>query len=66
MVFQTKFNFSCFTPFLKENLEDILNLGRGKDPGSGKKSSRIPDSWGKNAPDPGSGSATLPVRFREE
>jgi hypothetical protein len=32
-----------------------------RDPRSGKKSSRIPDldPWGKNALDPGSGSATL-------
>jgi hypothetical protein len=29
------------------------------DPGSGKKSSRIPDPGGKKASDPGSGSATL-------
>jgi hypothetical protein len=41
-----------------------LNLGRGKDPGSEirdpeKNSSRIPDPWGKKAPYPGSGSATL-------
>jgi hypothetical protein len=34
-----------------------LNLGRGQDPGSGKKI--IPDPWSKKAPDPGSGSATL-------
>jgi hypothetical protein len=35
-------------------------LGSGiRDPGSGKNSSRIPDPWGKKAPDPGSGSATL-------
>jgi hypothetical protein len=25
-----------------------------RDPGSGKNSSRIPDPWGKKAPDPGS------------
>jgi hypothetical protein len=41
-------------------------LGSGiRDPGSEirdpeKISFRIPDSWDKNAPDPGSGSATLP------
>jgi hypothetical protein len=35
----------------------ILNLGRGKDPGSGKKIIPDPDPWGKKAPDPGS--ATL-------
>jgi hypothetical protein len=29
-------------------------VGNGKDPGSGKKSSPIPDPWGKNALDPGS------------
>jgi hypothetical protein len=34
-----------------------LNLGRGRDPGSRKKF--IPDPWGKNALDTGSGSATL-------
>jgi hypothetical protein len=38
---------------------------RIRDPGSGKKSSRIriPDPRGKKAPDPGSGSATLSYSF---
>jgi hypothetical protein len=45
------FNFSCFSLFLKVK---ILNLGRGKDPGSEilhpeKKSSRIPDPWGSGS-----------------
>jgi hypothetical protein len=31
------------------------------DPGSGKNSFRIPDPGVKKAPDPGSGSATLPT-----
>jgi hypothetical protein len=40
-----------------------------RDPGSEirdpeKNSSRIPDPWGKKAPDPGSGSATLATTLR--
>jgi len=37
-----------------------MGLGSGiRDPGSGKNLFRIPDTWVKKAPDPGSGSATL-------
>jgi hypothetical protein len=57
--FKQNLIFPVFRHFYRKNLEDILNLGRGMDPGSGKKSSRIPDPWGKNTPDPRSGSATL-------
>jgi hypothetical protein len=36
---------------------------RIRDPGSGKNLFRIPDPGVKKAPDPGSGSATLPTFF---
>ncbi len=35
-----------------------------RDPGSGKKPFRIPDPGVKKAPDPGSGSATLTMRYK--
>jgi hypothetical protein len=39
-----------------------MGLGSGiRDPGSGKNLFRIPDPGVKKAPDPGSGSATLPT-----
>jgi hypothetical protein len=48
--------------------EDIVRKfhqkrGRIRDPRSGKNPSRITDPGGKKAPDPGSGSATLPVGY---
>ncbi len=40
-----------------------MGLGSGiRDPGSGKNLFRIPDPGIKKTPDPGSGSATLPLR----
>ena len=44
-----------------------MSLGSGiRDPGSGKNLFRIPDPGVKKAPDPGSGSATLPKTATKE
>jgi hypothetical protein len=39
---------------------------RIRDPRSGIRKKIIPDPWGKKAPDPGSGSATLKISIRLE
>jgi hypothetical protein len=53
---------------IRANLQRIIELSTQKivkklsgfwDPGSGKNLFRIPDTWFKKAPDPGSGYATL-------
>jgi hypothetical protein len=55
--------FSCFLCFQERILilsHSQKEPGSGiQEPGSGKNSSRIPDSGGKKAPNPGSASATL-------
>jgi hypothetical protein len=49
-----------FTQKIVTKLSKMMGLGSViRDPGSGKKLFRIPDPGVKNAPDPGSGSATL-------
>jgi hypothetical protein len=50
-----------FTPKNCQNALQNMVFGSGiRDPGSGKNPFRIPDPGVKKAPDPGSGSATLP------